>query len=227
MFLICFIGIGMASEAEIEGQRGRLVVVLAAVGAMLAGVSGGMLRRAVLLNVLSILRPAESAARRLIAILAHGLVVKPGVARAMPEGGIPSGQGARGRAPVFRLFDPRKYPKPPSGRMSAPGNGPGITEIGVDAHRAYAAPGPVGPDDMVGAAAVFRRVAALRAALDDLPKQARRLARSFAKGRAKWLRVMRPGRPPGHRARGIRPVDEVLADCQWFALEALREKVPP
>ena len=217
----------MASEAEIEGQRGRLVAILATVGAMLSGFPGAALRRAVLLSVLSVLRPAESAARRLIAILAHDLVVKPGTARAMPPGGIPRGDGSDERPPVFRLFDPRKHPKPATGRMSAPGAGPRVTEIGRDAHRAYTPAPPVSPGDEVDATAVMRRIAALQGALDDLPKQARRLARVFARGRAKWLRVMRPGRPPGHRSRGIRPVDEVLADCHWFALEALREKVPP
>jgi hypothetical protein len=213
----------MASGREIEVQRGRLLAVLAGVVAMLP--ESPVLRRAAYLAVLSILRPAESAARRLIAILAHGLVVKPGPDKAPPS--VPITRKGSARSSVFPLFDPRTYPGPKAGRRSAPGGGPRMTEIGRDRHVAGVVPGGVNSEDAVAIDALLRRVAALRHALDDLPKQARRLARIFARRKAKWLRVMRPGRPPGHRDRGRREVDEILADCQWFALEALREPVPP
>ena len=55
--------------------------------------------------VLRLLRPAESAVRRLIVIAARGLVVKLAPSRPMPVG--PIGKGRHSR-PSFQLFDPRK-----------------------------------------------------------------------------------------------------------------------
>jgi hypothetical protein len=57
--------------------------------------------------VLRVLRPAESAVRRLIVIAARGLVVKTIAPRPKPVGKIPRGGG--NRLPSFQLFDPRKY----------------------------------------------------------------------------------------------------------------------
>jgi hypothetical protein len=55
--------------------------------------------------VLRVLRPAESAVRRLVVIAARGLVVKLAPSRPMPAG--PIGKGGHFR-PSFQLFDPRK-----------------------------------------------------------------------------------------------------------------------
>ena len=57
--------------------------------------------------VLRVLRPAESAVRRLIVIAARGLVVKLAPSRPMPEGR-KSGRAAGTGSPSFQLFDPRK-----------------------------------------------------------------------------------------------------------------------
>src|SRR6185503_12554804 len=60
--------------------------------------------------VLRVLRPAESAVRRLIIIAARGLVVKPAPSRPMPKGQM-IGKGGKGEGnspPSFQLFDPRK-----------------------------------------------------------------------------------------------------------------------
>src|SRR5688572_27595839 len=58
--------------------------------------------------VLRVLRPAESAVRRLIVVAARGLVAKPVAPRPKPVGKIPRGSGSS-RPPAFQLFDPRKY----------------------------------------------------------------------------------------------------------------------
>lgn len=87
------------------------------------------------------------------------------------------------------------------------------------------------PDDMLNAKRLCRRLLALQAALGDLPKQARRLARWEAKREAaraksgRYIRAMRHGRPPGYRARPRHPVDFVLGDCHALALYALHD--PP
>ena len=56
--------------------------------------------------VLRVLRPAESAMRRLVVIAARGLVVKLVPSRPMPVG--PIGKGGGHFRPSFQLFDPRK-----------------------------------------------------------------------------------------------------------------------
>src|SRR5690606_29586189 len=48
-------------------------------------------------------------------------------------------------------------------------------------HRLPPPPPPPAPDDLVSAAGVVRRLAALAAALEDLPRQARRFARLKAR----------------------------------------------
>lgn len=95
-------------------------------------------------------------------------------------------------------------------------------------------------DDPVDAGGIRRRLSALKHALDDIDRQALRLARwrarresldapaseallKGAKRNSKSVRSspMRPGRPPGHRARRRYAVDEVLGECHALALHAL------
>ena len=56
--------------------------------------------------VLRVLRPAESAVRRLIVIAARGIVVKLAASRPMPVGHM-IGKGSGNSRPSFQLFDPR------------------------------------------------------------------------------------------------------------------------
>ncbi len=163
----------------------------------------------------------EASARRLIAIAARGLVVEPRAKRAGPSGPIPKGSGRR--KPSFPLFDKRRYAGPPK-QPVVPGFGPNIRGLdGLDP----LPPGKttISPDDPVSIASLQRRIEALQAALQDIPAQARRLARKQA-GMERPLRPMRPGRPPGFNARGKQPIDLLLAECQELALMALAE-VPP
>jgi hypothetical protein len=163
----------------------------------------------------------EASARRLITIAARGLVVEPRAKRAGPSGAIPKGSG--GRVPAFPLFDPRRHAGP-SRERTIPGFGPNVR--GFDG-TGIAPPPPVtlSRDDPVSIARLRRRIEAALAALEDIPGQARRLARRYA-AQERPIRPMRPGRPPGYNARGKTPLDLLLADCHELALMALAE-VPP
>jgi len=88
-----------------------------------------------------------------------------------------------------------------------------------------AEPGPP-PDGLVNAARLSRRLQALKLALEDLPRQARRLARWRVRREnapsPKFRSPLRPGPPPGHRRKPVHLVDEVLAECHWLAFDAMK-----
>jgi hypothetical protein len=180
--------------------------------------------------VLRVLRPAESAVRRLIVIAARGLVVKLAPSRPMPAGKV-IGKGAQSR-PSFQLFDPRKNFNRPR-RRAFSRIGPRIHVFGYDPRvvALFPAPPPVvepppPPDGLVNAERLGRRLQALKSALDDLPRQAKRLARwRLRREKAinpKFKSPLRPGRPPGHRKKPTHEVDEVLIECHGLAWEALK-----
>ena len=84
---------------------------------------------------------------------------------------------------------------------------------------------PAPPSDgLVNAERLSRRLQALKLALADLPRQARRLARWRVRREntpdVKFTSPLRPGPPPGHRKKKVHEVDEVLAQCHWLAWEA-------
>jgi hypothetical protein len=178
--------------------------------------------------VLRVLRPAESAVRRLIVIAARGVVVKLAPSRATPAGHrIGKGGGVR---TSFQLFDPRKRVAalrlPPRKIVRNP---PRIHFFPYDSLRPV--PPPVAdpatpPDGLVSAQCLTRRLQALKLALDDLPRQAKRLARwQLRRKKApshKFLSPLRPGHPPGHRRKPIYEVDEVLIECDDLAWEAMK-----
>jgi hypothetical protein len=185
------------------------------------------LHRAVLL----VLRPAESAVRRLIVIAARGLVVKVAPSRPMPKGQI-IGNGDGSRLPSFQLFDTRKdLPELRQHGRKPAKHPPRILFFGDDSRLdslwsvPEPAPAPL-PDGLVNAERLSRRLHVLKLALDDLPRQARRLARWRVRRNntpsPKFRSPLRPGPPPGHRKRHIHPIDEILANCHWLAWDAMR-----
>ena len=95
-----------AIERNSEALRGIIEVLFAMLG--LAG-EATVSRIPLPLHcaMLRVLRPAESAMRRLIVIAARGLVVKPAPSRPMPPGTI-IGKGGGNPRLSFQLFDPRK-----------------------------------------------------------------------------------------------------------------------
>ena len=182
--------------------------------------------------VLRVLRPAESAMRRLVVIAARGLVVKVAPSRPMPAG--PIGKGGGRSRPSFQLFDPRKrFAELRQHRVKVMRNPPRIHFFGSDprvaalwsARPPAAAPAPP-PDGLVSAEPLNRRLQALKLALEDLPRQARRLARwRLRREKApspKFRSPLRPGRPPGYRRKPVHEVDEVLIECHGLAWDAMR-----
>jgi hypothetical protein len=175
--------------------------------------------------VLRVLRPAESAIRRLIVIAARDLVVKLAPSRPMPAGKV-IGKGGNSR-PSFQLFDPRKNFNRPR-RRKITRLIPRIHVFPYDSLRPTAPPAtaPPPPDGLVNAERLGRRLQALKLALDDLPRQAKRLARWRLRREKmpspKFKSPLRPGRPPGHRRKPTHEVDEVLIECHGLAWEALK-----
>jgi len=199
----------------------------------------GRIPRSVHSTVLRVLRPAESAVRRLIVIAARGLVVKlkPAASRPMPKGQM-IGKGGGNSPPSFQLFDQRKnFARRRRGRRVIPriyvfgndddwGNHPTVASLWAARRPIMADPAPPPPDGLVGAERLSRRLQALKLALDDLPRQAKRLARWRARREArpspKFKSPLRPGPPPGRRKKAIHPIDEILTECHWLAWEALK-----
>ena len=181
--------------------------------------------------VLRILRPAESALRRLIVVAARGLVVKPGSSRPKPAGAKVIKKSGTSRSASFQLFDPLTRIMLPR-RRRPPRAVPRIHMFNADGEfvtvwpppRPAKAPAPApakSADGMVSAARVIRRLEALESALADLPRQAMRLARwrmrQETSPNPSFKSPLRPGRPPGHRRRAVHQVDELLSECQWLA----------
>jgi hypothetical protein len=187
------------------------------------------LHRAVLL----VLRPAESALRRLIIIASRGLVVKAAPSRPMPKG-LKIGKGDGSRLPAFQLYDTRKnFPELRQHRIKYAKHPPRILFFGDDSRldSLWSAPEPAAApapetDGLVNAARLSRRLQALKLALEDLPRQARRMARWRVRREKlpnpKFKSPLRPGPPPGRRKRHIHPIDEILADCHALAWDALK-----
>jgi hypothetical protein len=218
---------------------------------------------------LSLLRPAEAAARRLIIVAARGLVVehpplrqrKPKPKSILERNGVGTGIVRKGSIPdrassrrvSLPLFDPlkrfgarRRYVKPSAAPRIRSFDD---TRVPFFQPPRQPAPPPPAPDDPVDASRLARRLEAVAVALDDLPRQAKRLARwqarrhaqskdgtaagaasvnSGATGTQRPARLlrfspMRPGRPPGWRRRPDHQVYEVLNELQGLAFWALEQ----
>jgi len=201
----------------------RLVALLfASAGIVPGGAAVDTLPRPVRSAILLVLRPAESALRRLIVVAARNVVVKAIAKRMAPNGPIPKGKGTGKRVPLFKLFDPRKW-HPELAKKRRYGRGPGPRISSFDAPwTPMDSPQKPDPDAEVSAARLCGRLQAIYAALNDIPGQARRLARIQARRRAageviKRTEPLRPCNPPGHRKTQTREIDEILADCEWMA----------
>ena len=97
----------------IERHREPLLRIVVGLFAMIGLSESGAierLSRPLYRLVLGILRPAESAVRRLIIVAARDIVVEPRPKRPFPAGRVISrkGQGKHKRGASFKLFDPPK-----------------------------------------------------------------------------------------------------------------------
>ena len=219
-----------AIERNSEALKGIVELLFAMLG--LAGTdTADRIPQTLHRAVLRLLRPAESAVRRLVVIAARGIVVKLAPSRPMPKGHM-IGKGGGNSRPSFQLFDPRKNFKRLRHRKFARME-PRIHFFGPDPRVAalWPAPRPVvapvaPPDGLVGAERLSRRLQALKSALDDLPRQAKRLVRWQVKRKAapemKFLSPLRPGHPPGYRRKPMHEVDEVLIACHGLAWDAMK-----
>jgi hypothetical protein len=179
--------------------------------------------------VVRVLRPAESAVRRLIVVAARELVVKVAPSRPMPKGH-KIGKGSGPSRPSFKLCDKRIFfPELSTLRVKYTKNPPRIHVFPYDTlvprPRPAVVPAPP-PDGLVNAARLSRRLQALKLALDDLPRQARRMARWRVRREAekapKFKSPLRPGQPPGHRRKPTHEIDGILIECHWLAWEAMK-----
>ena len=219
----------LAIKRNSEALKGIVEVLFAMLG-LVGDAPLGRIPQPLHSAVLRVLRPAESAVRRLIVIAARGLVVKLASSRPMSVGPI-IGKGGNSR-PSFPLFDRRKNFAGPYRRRPAR-IVPRIHFFGPDprvaalwpARPPAADPAPP-PDGLVNAARLSRRLQALKLALEDLPRQAKRLARWQQRRQAapdhKFLSPLRPGPPPGYRRKPVHEVDEVLIECHNLAWDALK-----
>ncbi|QKV19282.1 hypothetical protein [Oricola thermophila] len=144
-----------------------------------------------------------------------------------------------GPIPAFPLVDPRKrfgFTRP---RRRYARTRPRIRLLGDNPFPVYMRHPPLPepdlrlPGDAVPAATLLRRLVSARMALDNIDREARRLARHEARVRHRppdsrkvIYTAMRPGPPPGHRKRGRHAIDEVLKECHRVAVWAEREGPP-
>jgi hypothetical protein len=219
-------------EAE-ERDRSALVGIVAALFAMLGLFAGGRIPSELRRRILRVLRPAESAVRRLIVVLVRGIKVKTAPPRPAPVGLVRA--GALNRPLRFQLFDPRRRFSSAAARPAVPVVAPRIRSFedastGPIFSFAASAAKPADKaaqesDGLIASTNLLRRLDAIRDALADLPRQARRLARATAR-RAKSARLklqtpLRPGAAPGYRRRPSHEVDHILERFQWRARRAL------
>ena len=203
-------------DTVVAWYRAALLRLVGGMVAALAG-RGADVPRSVRLRILRVLLPAEAAGRRLIFMLAQGVT-----APARPRGPVGViGPGAAAKAvPAFALFDRRKSFPELAQKRAVRGDGPRISYC--DEERGAAAPVAAPRENGAG---LNRRLLALQAALEDLPKQARRLSRAMARRAAmppgpKAVGPLRVGAPPGHRRRETHEIDGILMECDLLARRA-------
>ncbi len=220
----------------VERNAERILAVLAPLFAVLGfDPRRADLPRHMYRTLLITLRPAESAVRRLIIIAARGIVVKLGASRAFPAGlalklRLALDKDAE-RIPAFCLIDPLKRFAPEDFEWAKEWSK-------VEVLPRILVPGFFDPvfedrfiplkDDPINCAALRRRLRALKEALDNLPRHARRLARWRMRGelarqagtKPARLTPFRPGFAPGYHRHEPGEIDVILGDCHYFAVEA-------
>ena len=200
-----------------------------------------------------VLRPAESALRRLVyaAMFALAIVAPPVAERAAVSGRSEKKKGAvkRERVFLFRLTDPRQnFDLEPNRPKYAAGPGPSITNLWcADSlaqrqalfvqQQAYDEKQRRLQEASLSAKGLCRRLNAMMVALDDLEGQALRMAKLEARMKRRFertgephLRLIRRGRPPGFRQvpeHGRHEVDGALKECHRLANLAEIDFPPP
>ena len=232
-------------QGAIEKNREALRRVLAMLVAM-AGMGAdapATLPRRIHRAVLRLLRPAESATRRLIVIAARRVTAPP----PRPRHRKPRRTGTAfitrpGRTGILLPHSmrprpaPRFYTLPLLDALPRPGRVRRPVQVAVPriSFPGFTTPHPVAPRhppmawDPIDAGRLRQRVAAIASVLDDLPRHALRLARwrarrdaAHALGKAHRLRPIRPGPAPGWKRRPTHEVHDVLTVLHGLAFDAL------
>ena len=196
------------------------------------------LPRSTIAMIMAVLRPAESAVRRLIVIVAAGLkpmtMVHSGADIARLADLHPWGEmsrlavtegGSVAKFRTFPLFDPLKSFDPDAIWDSEP-----VFESGYSLTKSISWHDATTDHTPTDATHLGLRLNAILRALNDLPRQARRLKRwelkrnqRLAAHKPVRFSPMRPGLPPGWRERRIHEVDYVLKECHGLAQDRLSE----
>ncbi|KPB00888.1 hypothetical protein [Ahrensia marina] len=208
-------------QAAININRQALLRIVAALVALVQ--IGNAVPHVVRHQILRVLDPAESAARRLIVLAARVQKSAEIVSAASANPNLPDFAAFNRtiQTPRFKLFDPRKrfdwLDDQPAKQM--PKAMPRISVIGVS-DPVFETPKELNQDNT----ALTRRLQALQDALSDLPREAKRLSRQMQKRKTapagpKRVPPLRPGLPPGFRQKPDHTVDCVLKECHALVLQ--------
>jgi hypothetical protein len=214
----------------IARHRDALLPIVATMFAML-GLTGtaspDRISRSLRNTILRVLRPAEAAVRRLIFIAAKDIEVKPSLSKPLPrDKKIPKSDGKKKRRPSFQLSDNRGVIEPQTRRKFAK-RGPRISNFddwtpGPDPMPKRI---PEPKDGKTSARRLIGRLLAIKDALENIPKQAKRLARWKAR---RWRQSeyrlvhvvpLKAGRAPYLPDKPRNEVEEILSQCHWLAWE--------
>jgi hypothetical protein len=208
----------------IDENRTALNGIVASLFALLGLVDASgrqMVPRQLHTAVLRMLRPAESAVRRLIFAVSLRLALRPAEPRPMPTGNIIRRSISKTKSTRFRLEDRRAPIVPPASDPVSRRRQAILTMNSATPVLARA--------QEIDGSVLLRRLQAVAQALDDLPRQAIRMARwtarraRLAARRLVYTSPLRAGRPPGQRKVPILHVEHVLARCQWLAYTVRRD----
>jgi hypothetical protein len=215
----------------IARNRDALLRIVATMFAMLGLAENVMperVSRSLRNAILRILRPAEAAVRRLIFVAAKDIKIKPSLSKALPKDKtIPrSKDETRKRRFCFQLSDNRGVIEPQKRRKFAK-FGPRISNFDDWTPRPAPPPkkAPEPKDGKTSAARLIDRLLAIKEALENIPKQAKRLARWKAR---RWRQSehrlvhvipLKAGRAPYLPDKPRNEVEEILSECHWLAWE--------
>jgi hypothetical protein len=211
-------------QLAITRNREALTAIIMALIKSLSLSDGGTLTTLpihIYCRALAIIRPAESAVRRLIMIAA--LQLGPTKYRARPQQDrhpnfASFGPSNAERIPAFNLIDPLKS----FGEIT-----PDFEVLGTNYHQTLDSHDAPLSTTRICVITLSRRLLALKNALDTLPKQAKRLARWYAARdaalrnlRPHRLSPLRPGPPVGLPQSKRSEVRNVLFECHLLAIHA-------
>ncbi len=222
-------------DASVARNTLALRVVVAELMGLLSAY-GGMeamrVPRVVRSIMLRVLRPAEAALRRLIVIAARDVRVDFLPRKTKPlqsvtgEGLSKTSTSRRTSRLAFQLVDPRRR----SGQRNVAYTSSNPRVFVVEAAVPFSplsqmpvSPQQQEPESLARVSRICRRIHALVAALEDVPRQAKRLVRlrGLREHRKLFFSPLRLGKPPGHRKIPVDDVDYILAECHDYARAVL------